>query len=188
MKNYFKNFGPRTGISWRPNEKTVVRAGYGASAIPFPDNRYAFAFPVKQNYSGSAANGFQRAGSMATGFPAPTLANIPSDGILPVSGSLLNSTYDVIPPGLHEGHAVFVERGVPAAAAVRLHRRHRLRREQGRRSRGRSGHERQPGLRIRQRRPSAIRAVQSDRHEPHPHEPGQVALQRPAGQGRSPVP
>jgi outer membrane receptor protein involved in Fe transport len=103
VKNYFKNFGPRTGISWRPNELTVVRAGYGASAIPFPDNRFAFNFPVKQNYSGTAANGFQRAGSMVTGFPAPTLATIPNDGVIPVAGSLLNSTYDVIPPGLHEG-------------------------------------------------------------------------------------
>ena len=103
VKNYYKNFGPRTGISWRPNEKTVVRAGYGASAIPFPDNRFAFNFPVKQNYAGAVANGFQRAGSMATGFPPPSLTNIPTDGIIPVAGSLLNSTYDVIPPGLHEG-------------------------------------------------------------------------------------
>ncbi len=39
-----------------------MRAGYGASTIPFPDNRYAFNYPVKQNYSGTAANGFQRAG------------------------------------------------------------------------------------------------------------------------------
>jgi Carboxypeptidase regulatory-like domain/TonB dependent receptor len=103
VKNYFKNFGPRTGVSWRLNDKSVLRAGYGASAIPFPDNRYAFAFPVKQNFQGTAANGFQRQGSMAAGFPAPVLANIPADGIIPVSGSLLNSTFDVIPPGLHEG-------------------------------------------------------------------------------------
>ena len=103
VKSYYKNFGPRTGVSWRPNDVTVVRAGYGASAIPFPDNRYAFTFPVKQNYSGTRANNFQRAGSMATGFPAPVLANIPSDGIIPATGSLLNSTFDVIPPGLHEG-------------------------------------------------------------------------------------
>src|SRR5262249_29758171 len=103
VKNYLKNFGPRTGISWRVNEETVVRAGYGASAIPFPDNRYAFNFPVKQNYSGSTSNGFQRAGSMAAGFPAPSFAAIPSDGILPVSGSLLNSTYDVVPNTLREG-------------------------------------------------------------------------------------
>ena len=40
---------------------------------------------------------------MAAGFPSPALVSIPQDGIIPVSGSLLNSTYDVIPPGLREG-------------------------------------------------------------------------------------
>jgi hypothetical protein len=103
VKNYFKNFGPRTGVSWRLNEQTVVRAGYGASAIPFPDNRFAFAFPVKQNYANPQPNGFPRAGSMAAGFPTPVLAAIPSDGIIPVSGSLQNSLFDVIPDTLHEG-------------------------------------------------------------------------------------
>ena len=52
VKKTFTNFAPRTGVSWRLNDMTVVRAGYGASTIPFPDNRYAFNFPVKQNYSG----------------------------------------------------------------------------------------------------------------------------------------
>jgi hypothetical protein len=103
VKRNFKNLAPRTGISWRVNEKTVVRAGYGASTIPFPDNRYAFNFPVKQNYGGSVANGFQRAGTMATGFPQPVLLTIPSDGIIPVSGSLLNSTFDTISSDLREG-------------------------------------------------------------------------------------
>jgi hypothetical protein len=102
VKSFFKNFGPRTGVSWRVNDLTVVRAGYGASAIPFPDNRFAFNYPVKQNYAGSLTNNFQRAGSMATGFPAPAPLAIPNDGIVPVSGSLLNSTFDVIPPVLHE--------------------------------------------------------------------------------------
>ena len=97
------NFSPRTGISWRLNDNTVVRAGYGASTIPFPDNRYAFNYPVKQNYAGTAPNDFQASGSMATGFPAPVLVNIPQNGVIPVSGSLLNSTFDVIPPGLREG-------------------------------------------------------------------------------------
>ena len=97
------NVAPRTGISWRLNDKSVVRAGYGASTIPFPDNRYAFNYPVKQNYAGSSANGFQRAGTMAAGFPAPVLVSIPSDGVIPVTGSLLNSTYDVISPDLREG-------------------------------------------------------------------------------------
>jgi len=103
VRNTFSNLSPRTGVSWRLDNETVVRAGYGASTIPFPDNRYAFNYPVKQNYSGTAANGFQNAGSMAAGFPAPALVTIPQNGIIPVSGSLLNSTYDVIPPELREG-------------------------------------------------------------------------------------
>jgi hypothetical protein len=104
IKNYYKNIAPRVGATWRLNELTVVRAGYGASAIPFPDNRYAFNFPVKQNYNGAALNGFQNAGSMAAGFPAPAPANIPANGVIPISGPpLLNSTYDVIPNVLHEG-------------------------------------------------------------------------------------
>jgi hypothetical protein len=103
VKRTLTNFAPRTGVSWRLGDKSVLRAGYGASTIPFPDNRYAFNFPVKQNYSGSAANGFQRAGSMAAGFPAPVLVNIPTDGIIAATGSILNSTFDVISPDLREG-------------------------------------------------------------------------------------
>jgi hypothetical protein len=104
VKRTFRNFAPRTGVSWRLSDRTVLRAGYGASAIPFPDNRYAFNFPVKQNYSGTVANAFQRAGTMAAGFPAPVLLTIPSNGVIPVSGTgLLNSTFDVISPDLREG-------------------------------------------------------------------------------------
>ena len=117
VESTFSNLNARTGISWRLNPETVVRAGYGGSTIPFPDNRYAFNYPVKQNFSGSAANGFQKAGTMVGGFPAPSLVSIPQDGIIPVSGSLLNSTYDVIPPGLREGtlHSwnVAVQRQLP---------------------------------------------------------------------------
>jgi Carboxypeptidase regulatory-like domain len=102
VKKNFTHFAPRTGVSWRINEKSVVRAGYGASTIPFPDNRFAFNYPVKQTYNGSAANGFQNAGSMAVGFPAPALLDIPSSGIVPVTGSLRNATFDVIPDDLHE--------------------------------------------------------------------------------------
>jgi hypothetical protein len=104
VKRTFRNFNPRTGLSWRLNDKSVVRAGYGSSTIPFPDNRYAFNYPVKQNYSGSRANDFQPAGSMAAGFPAPALLNIPDTGIVPIAGtSLQNATLDFISPDLQEG-------------------------------------------------------------------------------------
>jgi len=104
VKRNFAHFSPRTGLSWRLGELSVVRAGYGASTIPFPDNRFAFNYPVKQNYNGSATNGFQNAGSMATGFPAPALLAIPSNGVVPIAGTALqNATLDVIPEGLQEG-------------------------------------------------------------------------------------
>jgi hypothetical protein len=103
VKNNFKNFAPRTGVSWRLNDKSVLRAGYGAGTLPFPDNRYAFNYPVKQNYSGTVPNVFQRARTMAEGFPDPAPIAIPADGIVATTGTLLNSLYDVIPPGLREG-------------------------------------------------------------------------------------
>ena len=103
VKKYLKNFGPRAGASYRLNDKTVLRGGYGVSTLPFPDNSYVYNYPVKQNNSGVAANGFSNAGSMANGFPSPVFVNIPSDGIIPATGTLLNALYDYIPSGLHEG-------------------------------------------------------------------------------------
>jgi hypothetical protein len=104
VKKNFKHFSPRTGISWRLDDQSVVRAGYGASTIPFPDNRYAFNYPVKQNYNGTAANGAQAQGSMAAGFPAPALLAIPDTGLVSIAGTALqNATLDVIPTGLNEG-------------------------------------------------------------------------------------
>jgi hypothetical protein len=105
VKQYFKNFVPRTGVSYRLNDMTVVRAGYGISTIPFPDNSYAFNFPVKQNNDFTAPNTFAPAPvRMADGFPAPILVEIPSDGIIPANTTLLRSQrYFSIPQDLHEG-------------------------------------------------------------------------------------
>ena len=188
VKKNFTHFAPRTGVSWRLNEKSVLRAGYGASTIPFPDNRFAFNYPVKQTYNGSAANGFQNAGSMATGFPAPALLDIPSSGIVPVTGSLRNATFDVIPNDLHEAtlqswnvafqrqlpylltadvayvgnRGVDIVMDVDSNASVVY-------------GLGNAG---QP----------QFAPVQPYRHKPHPHQRQQVAIQRAAGQGRSPLP
>ena len=89
MQKNWKYFAPRLGISYRLNNATVIRTGYGVSYTPFPDNTYAYNFPVKQNnqYSLGAnayAPGVTPSGvfSMASGFPAPQLAVIPSNGII----------------------------------------------------------------------------------------------------------
>ncbi len=89
MQKNWKYFAPRVGLAYRLNNATVIRTGFGVSYTPFPDNTYAYNFPVKQNnqYSLGAnayAPGVTPAGvfSMASGFPAPQLAVIPSNGII----------------------------------------------------------------------------------------------------------
>ena len=82
-ETYYHYFAPRLGAAYRITENTVVRAGFGMSYEPFPNNNYAFNFPVRQ------ANGFPQPNSfapattnMAAGFPAPVTAVIPPNGIV----------------------------------------------------------------------------------------------------------
>ena len=89
MQTNWKYFAPRLGASYRMDNATVIRMGFGVSYTPFPDNTYSYNFPVKQNnqYSTGASSyapGVTPSGvfSMATGFPAPQLAVIPSNGII----------------------------------------------------------------------------------------------------------
>jgi len=125
VKTAKDNFAPRVGVSYRINEQTVVRGGYGMSVIPFPDNQYAYNFPVKQNNQFNAPNSFAPAGSMASGFPPPITANIPTDGLIPANTSLLRSQqYNVVPLDLSEGkiHAwnVAFQRQLPLNFAIEL--------------------------------------------------------------------
>ena len=125
VKTAKDNFAPRVGVSFRINEQTVVRGGYGMSVIPFPDNQYAYNFPVKQNNQFNAPNSFAPAGSMASGFPPPITANIPTDGLIPANtGLLLNQQYNVVPLDLSEGkiHAwnVALQRQLPLKFAIEL--------------------------------------------------------------------
>ena len=104
VEKYLKNFGPRVGLSYRMNDKTVVRGGYGVSTIPFPDNSYAYNFPVKQNNVFNAPNNFAAAGSMKNGFPDPIVTQIPSTGLIDASPTALrNASYFHVPSSLHEG-------------------------------------------------------------------------------------
>ena len=126
----YKDFAPRFGIAYRLTEQTVVRGGFAISYSPFPDNDYAFDFPVLQNNVFSAANSFtqaQNAGqpvAMLSGFPAPIVATIPSNGIIPVTGtkigttSLVNQAYTAVNLNFREPHVeswnVAVQRTLPA--------------------------------------------------------------------------
>lgn len=101
LDQHYKDFAPRVGIAYRLNEKTVVRAGFGISYAPFPDNTYAYNFPVKQNNAYNPDCSFCPAvlpnGQVAKlniGFPAPSLVNIPTNGILPNAD--INQVYEVV--------------------------------------------------------------------------------------------
>ncbi len=98
------NFNPRTGISWRISDRDVLRAGYGASTAPYPDNTYAFNYPTKGNVLQQASSAFTRGGSLATGFPVQGTVDIPSNGIMPVDQPFLRSSgLFSLPEQLHEG-------------------------------------------------------------------------------------
>jgi hypothetical protein len=121
VKSYWKNFGPRAGVSYRLNDQTVLRGGYGLSTLPFPDNSYVYNYPVKQNFVAPAGNSFQAVGSMKNGFPDPTVAAVPSNGI--IDASILKSTaFFSVKPDMHEGslhtYNVAFQRELPARFTV----------------------------------------------------------------------
>ena len=89
LENHYLNFAPRFGVSYRATDKTVVRAGFGISYAPFPDNNYAYNFPVKQNNAFNNDGGYGVAAyadgsnfTLPQGFPAPEVFQIPSNGII----------------------------------------------------------------------------------------------------------
>src|SRR5207244_7250458 len=104
VQSYFRNFGPRLGASYRLDEKTVLRGGYGVSTLPFPDNAYIYNYPVKQNNVFQPANNFAAAGSMKAGFPDPTFVQIPATGIIDASPAVLrNAAYFHVAPDMPDG-------------------------------------------------------------------------------------
>ena len=135
-KTNYHDFAPRIGVAYRLTEKTVVRGGFALSYFPFPDNDYAFNFPVLQNNafpdgSGSGFGQSQVSGgpfiSMAGGFPAPIIATIPANGIIPVAGTvgttkLLNQNYTAVNLNFREPYTeswnLAVQRSLPGKFVV----------------------------------------------------------------------
>ncbi|HEV3315519.1 MAG TPA: TonB-dependent receptor, partial [Candidatus Angelobacter sp.] len=93
-ETYYHYFAPRLGVAYRLTENTVVRAGFGISYEPFPNNNYAFNFPVRQANGFPQPNSFKPATTtLALGFPPPATAAVPANGIVtPAAGD----TYFVI--------------------------------------------------------------------------------------------
>jgi len=103
VKKDFNNWSPRLGATFRLDDKTVLRGGFGASTTPFPDNRYAFNYPVKQNNSYQTPNPYSPTPfNMTTGFPAPTYLSIPENGIINADAVKAQSLF-YVPNDLEQG-------------------------------------------------------------------------------------
>ncbi len=108
LKTRYEYFAPRTGFSFRATDNTVIRGGFGISYTPFPDNNYAYNYPVRANNSFQPGNTYGPAllsdGTVSTfqkGFPAPVPVSIPASGVIAISAAAtpqLNSQqYNIIP-------------------------------------------------------------------------------------------
>ena len=92
LQKRFKYFAPRLGIAYRTDDKTVIRAGLGISYTPFPDNNWAYNFPVRANNQYVAPSGSDNyapavlpsglAPTFQNGFPAPDPVVVPKNGII----------------------------------------------------------------------------------------------------------
>jgi hypothetical protein len=90
IATHYKYFAPRLGLAYRLKESTVFRAGFGISYTPFPDNSYAYNFPVRANNAfnpavasfGPAVLPNGQTATFENGFPAPILPVVPSNGII----------------------------------------------------------------------------------------------------------
>ncbi len=94
-------WGPRIGLAYRFNDKTVIRAGYGISVDPNSYRAMRDAYPAIIGESISGATSFQAAGSLATGIPAIVGPNL-SNGqpiVLPT-----NVTTTTFPTNYHRGY------------------------------------------------------------------------------------
>jgi hypothetical protein len=126
MKKRYDYFAPRLGLAYRFTEKTVVRAGFGTSYTPFEDNTYAYNYPVRaNNFYTNVGDGYAttllpsgQAATFQQGFPLPVPVAIPSNGIIPATGSLLSNTEYTINQNFKnpyvESWNLAVQRSLPA--------------------------------------------------------------------------
>ncbi len=139
MKTRYNYFAPRTGLSFRAAEGTVIRAGFGISYTPYPDNTYAYNYPVRANNSfqpsytyGPAVLSDGTTSTLAKGFPAPVNPAIPASGVIAISSlpagvqrSQLNSqSYTIVPAQYYnpyvESWNVAVQQALPANFSMQL--------------------------------------------------------------------
>jgi hypothetical protein len=109
-------FSPRVGVSWRINDKTVFRSGFGGSLITTGlEVKGYYNYPVRQYFLTTAPNTYVAAGSLAAGFPPPTAVVLPQDGII---RNPPDASFHFVPRDFKEGRLrswnIALQRSLPA--------------------------------------------------------------------------
>jgi len=133
MKTDFVNFAPRLGASYRFTEKTVIRAGFGVSYVPFVDNSYAYNYPIKTSTGytntptyGPALNPIGGVINFATGIPATPTVTFPSSGSLveTAANGTIGLSNLLIPLNFKNGSVdswnVAIEQALPANMSMQI--------------------------------------------------------------------
>jgi hypothetical protein len=84
--------GPRAGLAYRFNDKTVIRIGLGISVDPNSFRAERDAYPATIALSLNGASSFQAAGSLATGLPPIVGPNLAS-GTFPLPTTVTTTTF-----------------------------------------------------------------------------------------------
>jgi hypothetical protein len=123
IATHHKYFAPRLGIAYRLKDSTVIRAGFGISFTPFPDNSYAYNFPVRSNNEfdpavASFGPALLPGGQTATfqnGFPDLIQPVVPDNGI--ITNPLKSQAYFTVNPNFKnpyvESWNVAVQQSLP---------------------------------------------------------------------------
>lgn len=112
-------FAPRLGVSYRLNDKTVLRAGYGISYDPYPFTRaMRDPYPITIAQTVNANNSYAAAGNFTTGIPgfanvAPVVSS-KGTAALPLTAYTKTLPEGTFPRGYVESANATIERGLPA--------------------------------------------------------------------------
>ncbi len=121
-EQYYRHFNPRLGISYRLNDKTVIRTGFGFSVQPLADFNYGYNFPIRTTEQYLPVDSFNIPGQMAQGFPPPPAQFWPASGI--ITNAPLTQSFTIFPDKLREGYIMSwnfsVQRHLPGSFVLDL--------------------------------------------------------------------
>ena len=111
---------PRLGISYRVDDKTVIRSGFGITVDPDNLRNLLNAYPANISLSLNAPNPYLSAGTLATGIPALPIPDITS-GRVPLPNTISTSTLPAdFRRGYIESYNLSIQRELPGSFVANI--------------------------------------------------------------------